>query len=426
MSAAAVTVALNKALAEIAANEGFKKPGFHFDSDDTPPDGFTSLVHRVTITDKEDRQKPSLSVISKTSIDVLAGDLNSQFYATEGHMYKTVLPAMTKIAGFSDPLPWPRCYYTSEPGTSPDMVTLGDLGPEGFVVADRSVRMDEAHCRLALAQLARFHGAGLALQALRPDAFEAMRKGLHNPWPTEESRERVMPFYKGIKITPDVVQDKFPVGSEVNKRLVKLFDAFESNNGAFMDPVAGPGFTLIHSDCHVNNMLFQYDKASGAVKQCRLIDFQMVFHGNPAIDVVLVLFVCTDKPMRDKHWDALLRGYHDEVQAVLKACGVPDPDAVYPWQLLQDQLVTASTYGLCMTPLYHCGVFAGPEVVSEVRDFFNIPENKTKTFPIRVTPTFKSRMEGLVEDVVRWGWLPSEEEVDRRVAAHAAHVNATL
>lgn len=88
--------------------------------------------------------------------------------------------------------------------------------------------------------------------------------------------------------------------------------------------------------------------------------------------------------------------------------------------LLQDQLASAAAYALCMTPLYHNGMYAGPEVMAQCREYLGVPGNNDKTFPIAVTPTFKARMEGLVEDVVRWGWLPSAEDIDRRVAAHAA------
>lgn len=156
------------------------------------------------------------------------------------------------------------------------------------------------------------------------------------------------------------MKDKYPEGSDVNVRLKNMLEVFERDNAALMCPVPDAGYTIIHSDNHVNNLLFQYDKASigphcrrrgpwpanrepllhvpqdtGKVQQCRLIDFQMVVYGNPAIDVLLVLYVCADKALRRGHWDSLLRAYHGEVQAVVSASGCEDPDAVYSWQVLQ-------------------------------------------------------------------------------------------
>jgi len=42
------------------------------------------------------------------------------------------------------------------------------MAPLGFVMVERSAGLDAAKCRVILAQLARLHGASLALRHLRP------------------------------------------------------------------------------------------------------------------------------------------------------------------------------------------------------------------------------------------------------------------
>ncbi|KAE8741327.1 EcKinase 5, partial [Frankliniella occidentalis] len=238
----------------------------------------------------------------------------SRMYQIEAYTYEVLLPAMENIAHLTDPLPWPRCEFADVQGPPPHTLVLLDMRPEGFVMADRSVFMDEAHCRLALKQLARFHGAGLALKHLKPDHFEEIKKRLNlNIWDTVELRANMKPYNSAMVQVPHVVQDKFPEGSDIQTRLKKLFGAFKEDSIALMGPLAGPGYTIIHNDLHVNNMMYQYDKVTNAVTDCRLIDFQMSVYGLPALDIVTILLVCTEKPMRDLHWDSLLEGYHQEL-----------------------------------------------------------------------------------------------------------------
>lgn len=70
-----------------------------------------------------------------------------------------------------------------------------------------------------------------------------------------------------------------------------------------------------------------------------------------------------------------------------------------------------------MTPFYHTTLYTGPEGMDMCKKFFADPESKHRVFPLQVTTVFKELMEGLVEDMVRSGWLPTPAEIDRRVAA---------
>ena len=76
-------------------------------------------------------------------------------------------------------------------------------------------------------------------------------------------------------------------------------------------------------------------KSTGAVQACRLIDFQTMRYSMPTLDLMNLLLNCTEKAMRDQHWDGLLRGYHDQLLATLSAAGCQHPHSIYPWEKLQ-------------------------------------------------------------------------------------------
>ncbi len=60
----------------------------------------------------------------------------------------------------------------------------------------------------------------------------------------------------------DILKNKYPIGSDVHSRLQRIFEIFKKDHIPLMGPLDGPGYTIIHNDLHVNNMMFQYEKVS--------------------------------------------------------------------------------------------------------------------------------------------------------------------
>ncbi|KAK3927042.1 4-hydroxytryptamine kinase [Frankliniella fusca] len=369
----------------------------------------------------------SLSLICKTSMP-LFGDVMTKMYEIEAYSYDKLLPQLESIAKLTDSLPWPRCVHANVQGPPPHTIVLVDMRPERFVMADRSKFMDAEHCRLAMKQLARFHGAGLALKHRRPGTFDEFKKVLDmNIWDTAELRANQKPWTEQMVILPDVLKAKYPEGSDVHSRLKKIFEANRRDRIALMGPLDGPGYTFIHNDLHVNNMMFQYDKSSGAVTDCRIIDFQMSIYGPPARDVATVLMVCTDKPMRDKHWTSLLQTYHEEVLTTMKAAGCEDPGSLFSWAMLQDQMKLVSTYALCMSTMYYYGLFADDETINDLREMMaKISGGTDSKLGIKLIPNQLAHFEGLVEDLLDWGYLPTIEELEKQLAAYSLEKNALV
>ncbi|XP_034236915.1 uncharacterized protein LOC117642637 isoform X3 [Thrips palmi] len=334
--------AFRQVLVAIATAQGLKKPRFEIKAASGDRDGFTSSVFRTTISDDGPSGKAPINIITKTTSDTQEEGLVTLSFVFEGLAYQSILPALQDVANMTEPLPWPRCYLVSLDGL-PRSISLEDLGLQGFVNADRSHRLDAAHCRLALRQLARYHGAGLALKHLRPEKYNELRRPLRHLWGTADGEAKLRPFFQAIRVTPDILKNTYPEGSAVYSSLKRLFDAFAEDNVSVTCPGFGKGYTFVHGDFHTNNVMFQYDK---------------------------------------------------------------------------EQLSMAAMYGICAVPFYHNWLYADDETNKEVREFFANPEGKV--FRVRVTPELKSHLEGVVEDVIRWGWLPSVGEIDRRLAAYGS------
>ncbi|KAJ1530254.1 hypothetical protein ONE63_005177 [Megalurothrips usitatus] len=411
-----VTKEVYEALGTISSEEGFSKPIYQVELGSEAGDGYTSVLYRITIQDEDasGRADAPLTVMCKTLPErAAAGSFKDLIFLAEGLMYETALPALEEVASLGPPLPWPRCLRALVDGPSLPLLMLEDLRPEGFRMADRRELLDPEHCRLALTQLARFHGSSMALKHLKPHVFKAISDKLRDPSEKSQMNALFTQVFAAAKSAPDIIQDKFPEGSKTRAKLQEIFAKFTEDfyRAVEMDGEVGTG--IVHGDCHSNNVMFQYDKQSGAVTGCRLIDFQCTRVGHTACDVASLLLPATDKAARAAHWQGLLRHYHVELQATLRAAGCPEH--IYSWDQFMDCLRSASGLGLVMTPLFVQVMYGDPAAIKEVKDSVDAINNAAANeapapipLQMKATPLMKERFGDLVQDMVDWGWLPRD------------------
>ncbi|KAK3929863.1 Pleckstrin homology domain-containing family S member 1 [Frankliniella fusca] len=411
---------VNNALLDVASKQGFKAPRFHVTSGSRNRDGYMSTLYRCVIRDEDAAGPADLSVMVKISREGME-EMMAHLFGVEALTYETLIPTLKELGQLRAPLPWPKCYFTAVQGGHPYCLALEDFKPEGFVMLNMTRWPDADHLRLALDQIARFHGAGMALERLRPDLFKTLRDKLPDLTRTPEVFKMMKQFVGPVPTLPGLVKDRWPEGSEVHTVLTKLCDVFKTSFNKIIWPLVpkdGRGCTFIHGDCHVNNMAFKYDQ-NGKVEACKLYDFQATAYRIAAQDLMWLMFCNTEKATRDKHWDSLLRGYVAKVHETLRAAGFKDVDEIYSWDILQEQMRRLAMPTLCMMPIFSGLMNADDSVVNEVRENFANPTEKADgdgPAVLRLTPTLIKEYEGLVEDVVRWGWLPSLEDIDRIAA----------
>ncbi|KAK3925952.1 50S ribosomal protein L17 [Frankliniella fusca] len=226
-------------------------------------------MFRVTISDEEKSgSSKKLVVMCKTTGADDVGRTLLQYFKSEEIVYNQVLPSMQAVARFTEPLPWPRCLYAKDDSDGRPCLVFEDLREKGFVTKSRDVVPDVHHFRLALSHLAKFHGAGMALQHLQPSVFDNMAKRLLKFFDDPAEIQKFEQFSNVVKGSLVMIEDRFPPNSEIYGKMKKVYDGMqESFMSMAVVPKPAPGLGIVHGDCHLNNLMFKYDKVNKVLLQ---------------------------------------------------------------------------------------------------------------------------------------------------------------
>lgn len=82
----------------------------------------------------------------------------------------------------------------------------------------------------------------------------------------------------------------------------------------------------------------------------RFLDWQVFRYGPPVTDLAQNLFTCTNKAIREKEFENLLRVYHDSVSKIVKLLG-SNPDKLFTFDDLQGEFKKFGLYALFFGPM---------------------------------------------------------------------------
>lgn len=96
-----------------------------------------------------------------------------------------------------------RCFYATQDPVQ--LIVFEDLKPLGYIMADRQNGLDEAHCRLVLNKLGKFHAASMTLHERDPKSMDKFSYGMIKP---NASRTELLEaiFARGLETFVSVVE----------------------------------------------------------------------------------------------------------------------------------------------------------------------------------------------------------------------------
>jgi Ecdysteroid kinase-like family len=210
-------------------------------------------------------------------------------YEAEVRFYQEIAPRSS--------IDVPRLHWGSfEPGTGRVTLVLEDLSRDwqvGDAVAGGTLRQAEA----ALDQIARLHAELWDDPGLRE--FE---------WLAAPARTQLL--FDGVPVALPEFQQRF--ADRLEPHQIALVERL-APKGAEYPSLAWRGpMVVTHGDFRLDNIMFRTD-ANGL--QAKVIDWQAVRLAPPMVDAAIWLSSCLSAEDRRRNQDALLRRYHEHLQA---------------------------------------------------------------------------------------------------------------
>uniref|UniRef100_A0A182QKN3 CHK kinase-like domain-containing protein n=1 Tax=Anopheles farauti TaxID=69004 RepID=A0A182QKN3_9DIPT len=312
---------------------------------------FMSAIVRATVQYRLASTQPnappdavSLIVKTKLSNAELAEEVDQlNVFGIEKTVYGPVLKAVRELlTSFGDCTQFaPRFIYEDE-----HALVLEDLTVKGYRQPDRKARLDQAHMRLIVQKLAKFHAATAVLGRKNRDLFNTLASSSFN---TEGNpvhlfyANAIQQCIEQTRTVPELNPYTEFLSEFLDRAIEREAKSYEREEGGF--------HVLNHGDMWLNNLLWRYD-AQGAVVDVIMVDYQESFYGSPAFDLNHLLYTSANSAIQRAGFDELVQLYTDALQGALQTFKydgpLPNLDTVRTaMDLKRDHALTVTT---CIVP----------------------------------------------------------------------------
>ncbi|NP_001038956.1 ecdysteroid 22-kinase [Bombyx mori] len=348
---------------------------------------YTSLLYRARL---QAPGRPDLRLfvkVAKMSENVRAHAINS-VYDTELLVYEELSKlyrALEEERGVAEPerFVFPALYGARSRRLEEALV-LEDLRASGFGPRDRLRPVDWEYACAAMEQLARLHALGFALQLQAPEQYERLARRVEMRFDLESTGAWSSTVELALAATRP-------------EHRARLQTALASPAARFLHHyTALRRSTLVHADYRTCNLMHR--RHQGGALEVRVVDYQKVQRGSPVADVLYFVFTGSDEEFRARHLRPLLDHYLQRLHAALGRLRL-DPLTVYSAQDFEYELKEKLPFGLKIA------VYTLPVITVEEED---APELGTDfdSFKVKKTSSrFPARINGIVDDYVRWGLI---------------------
>lgn len=400
-------------LDEIAASEGLHNYSIEVKGIGAG-EGFMSNMMAITLIAAEQR----LSLICKLQLPVPESSevVDTQFaFYREIEMYKTVLPLMAELqrkngltaeTGF---FAYPKCFVSERADNNESIIILEDLRVRDFALCDKLKPLKFEHVALLLQQLGRYNALSFVLRDQQPEVFAKL--------------EAMDDYFMNVVITNPGIQGIFSsaieqaivlADNEKDKTLLRAFLANYVQLGQTRrcPERLGRFGVLIHGDCHINNMMFK--TKNGIPDGIVLIDWQGPVVASPVSDLVNFVFWCTEKSLRDKHFDQLLHIYHEELTRVINLCG-SDAETLFSYDDFLDQMREFTINAVATSAAavsYMITDSKDMKSLAELAESDSKDENSKMLAPLtqETEQLYKLRLLDIINDARRLGYVSKFED----------------
>ena len=260
--------------------------------------------------------------------------------------------------------PVPKCFL-SQLDAQNDVLVLENLEFSGYKRYDRHQHLsDFDHCRVALRRLAHFHAISTLIQRdseqslvdLYPFAVDAVtfqqrfERTICGPVRRELTKYLMTSGRRGFGV--DGLDTTEKAAEAVDGLLQDLFWKLVELRAKPDDRRLA---VLIHGNLEPQNIVFQYDEASGRPICAKFLDFSALTVSSPVIDISYFMNRAVSPSISSAHHAALLQHYHRAHTEAIESFGMHGFDLEL--ETLLDEYQSKQDYGAMMGCLLQPALF---------------------------------------------------------------------
>lgn len=252
----------------------------------------------------------------------------------------------------------PKCYLAR----SNDIVALEDLTFKGFKNKNVFEPLDLLHCQKTLETIAKFHAASFITEKNEACKIVELVPVIKNEVVMSKDNKSYKRAFKtgtkALKKVTEIYLSHYPTDL-----INKAFQYMESVGDKMKSSELFPN-VLSHSDLWLNNIMFRYDDSGKLTKAC-IFDFQIATYKAPSFDIQLFLHTCTDRELRDRHYNQLLKHYFNYLGVQLSHSDISIND-IMTWNDFENMLNETLPIIITLSPLFLHFVLMPSELVKGI------------------------------------------------------------
>ncbi|KAH9632180.1 hypothetical protein HF086_011926 [Spodoptera exigua] len=183
-----------------------------------------------------------------------------------------------------------------------------------------------------LKDFATLHSLSFVLKAKEPKTYNQFKNGLIDVWDIMARNPLLTKqFENGTVIILSVLDN------EEHKNIIKskLGNVFKLMLELSEDALTDESSVIQQGDAWTNNIMFKFEEQK--LKESIMIDYQASKNNNPVMDLLFMIFNCTDHETRSKHYYDWVDYYHSELDRSLSYFELA-ADLVYPRKKLDEDI----------------------------------------------------------------------------------------
>ncbi|KAF5277582.1 hypothetical protein FQR65_LT15938 [Abscondita terminalis] len=347
----------------------------------------------------ENNQHVQLRLLIKTALrDISTREMVSiaRSYQCEAFVYETIFVSFAELqekANVKDRFESYPKYYASSTKAMEELVVLENL--TSFQDVDRLATLNFQQARMLAKEIGKLHALSFVLRKKDPQLFQEFSKKIRNEKLEEEEYVKFIIAALTARnsqflamFDSEIVYDKVRNLPSKYREMYERYYRFEPEDE---HGVIG------HCDLWASNLLFNE-------QDVRIIDWQTSRVCSPAVDISLMLFVCCNREVRNKHRQDLIEAYYDSYSAMLLQFG-EDSNTLFPRTVLENHLKFYSGYALCLA-LRTVTMISVPE--DEIPDL-SLAQNSSEVIDmymkVNMNPKiFNVRIKDILTDYINYGY----------------------